>query len=131
MSEENVELVRQIYADPGGISAGAGGRVAPDAVFDFTDVFPDRPVMNGVEALRRFRDTGPWGGSPIHFEPERFIDVDDERVLVFVQVSATGGESGVPVEMRAAHELTIRNGLLVGFKAYANREQALEAAGLK
>jgi ketosteroid isomerase-like protein len=118
------------YAGSRRLTAGAGGKVAPDAEFDFTAVYPDRPIVKGVEAFRRFRETGPWRGSPIHFEPERFFDVDDERVLVFVQVSATGEGSGAPVEIQAAHEITIRDRLLVRFKAYVNREQALEAAGL-
>jgi hypothetical protein len=47
----------------------------------------------------------------IHFEPERFFDVDDERVLAFVRVSATGEGSGAPVEIRAAHEITVRDGV--------------------
>jgi ketosteroid isomerase-like protein len=130
MSEENVEIVRRIYADPGGLAAGAGGRVAPDAEFDFSAVFPDRPILKGVEALRRFRDTGPFGGSAIRFQPEKFLDLDSERVLVFVRVLARGGGSGAPVEIQAAHEVTIRNQRLVRFKAYANREDALEAVGL-
>jgi ketosteroid isomerase-like protein len=130
MSQENVELVRSVYADPSGLTAGASGKVAPDAEFDFTAVFPDRPLVRGVEELRRFRDRGPWGGSPIHFEPERFFDVDDERVLVFVRVSATGHGSGAPVELRAAHEFTIRDELVVRFKVYRDRDKALEAAGL-
>jgi ketosteroid isomerase-like protein len=130
MSQENVELVRGVYADPSGLSAGASGRIAQDAEFDLTEVFPDRPLVRGVEEFRRFRDSGPWSGSPIHFEPERFFDLDDERVLVFVRVSATGHQSGAPVEIRAAHEFTIRDEHVVRFKAYANREQALTAAGL-
>ena len=131
MSQENVEIVRQAYADPGGLTAGASGRVAPDAEFDFSAVYPDRPIVRGTEELRRFRDGGPWGGSPINFEPERFFDVDDERVLVFVRVSATGRESGVPVELPAAHEITIRDGVVVRFKVYLSRTDALEAAGLE
>ncbi len=130
MSQENVELVRQAYADPGGLTAGASGRVAPDAEFDFSAVYPDRPIARGTDELRRFRDDGPWGGSPIHFEPERFIDVDEERVLVFVRVSATGRDSGVPVAIPAAHEITVRENRVVRFKVYLNREEALEAAGL-
>ncbi len=131
MSQENVEIVRSVYADPNGLTAGASGKVASDAEFDFTDVFPDRPIVRGVEEFRRFRDTGPWGGSPIHFEPERFFDVDDNRVLVFVRVAATGRGSGTQVEIRAAHEFTIRDDLVVRFKVYGNRDQALEAAGLR
>ena len=129
MSQENVELVRGIYADPRGF--GASGKVAANAEFDFTAAYPDAPVFRGVEEFRRFRDSGPWGGSPIHFEPERFFRVDDERVLVFVRVAATGRESGVPVEMPVAHEFTIRDNLVVRFKVYRSRDEALEAAGLR
>ena len=37
--------------------------------------------------------------------------------MVFIRVSATGQESGAQVEIRAAHEITIRDGLLVRFQA--------------
>jgi ketosteroid isomerase-like protein len=131
MSQENVEIVRAIYADPRGLIGTASERAAPDVEFDFTDVYPDRPVLMGVEEMRRFRETGPWSGSPVHIEPERFFDVDDERVLAFVRVSATGRDSGVEVELKPAHQFTIRDGLLVRFKAYRDRRQALEAAGLR
>ena len=123
--------MRGIYADPAGLTGAASGMVAPDAEFDFSAVYPDTPILRGVEELRRFRDRGPWGGSPIHFEPEQFFDVDDERVLVFVRVSATGHMSGVPVANRVAHELTIRDDRLVRFKVYGDRDRALEAAGLQ
>jgi uncharacterized protein len=131
MSQENVEIVRSVYADPDGLTAGASGKVAPDAEFDFSAVYPDRPIVKGIEELRRFRDSGPWGGSPIHFEPECFYDVDDDRVLAFVRVSARGHESGVDVDIRVAHEWTVRDGLVVRFKAYGDRDQALEAIGLR
>src|SRR5256714_1352981 len=129
MSQENVEIVREIYADPRGLIGTASERAAPDVELDFTDVYPDRPVLKGVEEMRHFRETGPWSGSPIHIEPERFFDLDDERVLAFVRGSATGQESGAEVEIRPAHEFTIRDGLIVRFKAYGDRKQALEAAG--
>jgi len=131
MSQQNVELVRDVYADPGGLTAPDSDKVAPDAEFDFTAAYPDTRIVRGVEELRRFRDTGPWSGSPIHFEPERFFDIDDERVLVFVRVSATGSKSGAQVDIRAAHEFTIRDELVVRFKVYGNRDQALEALGLR
>ena len=130
MSQRNLEFVRTVYEGPGGLSDLGPDEVAPDAEFDFSAAYPDTPVLRGVEELRTFRDSGPWGGSPIHFEPERFFDVDDERVLVFVRVSATGHMSGVPVAIQVAHEFTIRDGRLVRFKVYADRDKALEAAGL-
>jgi ketosteroid isomerase-like protein len=130
MSQENVEIVRSVYADPSGLTAGASGKVAPDAEFDLSGAYPDAPILSGVEEFRRFRDGGPWSGSAIQFEPERFFDVDDERVLVFVRVTATGRASGAPVEMRVAHAFTIRDDLVVRFKVYASRAEALEAVGL-
>ena len=47
-----------------------------------------------------------------------------------MRVAATGRESGVPVEMPVAHEFTIRDNLVVRFKVYRSRDQALEAVGL-
>ena len=47
-----------------------------------------------------------------------------------MRVAATGRESGVSVEMPVAHEFTIRDDLVVRFKVYGSREQALEAVGL-
>ena len=126
MSQENVEIVRSAYAEADPLTSFAE-RVAPDAEFDYTDVYPDRPVGRGIAELRRFRDMGPWGAS-LHFEPERYFDVDDERVLVFVRATATGVGSGVPVERRTAHECTFSGGRLVRFKVYSDRDDALEAA---
>jgi uncharacterized protein len=128
MSQENLELLRDAYARADPLTAYAE-RIAPDAEFDFTAVYPDRPVLRGLDAVRRFRDReGAW--ATVTFEPERFIEVDEEHVLVLVRVTATGQGSGTPVEARAAHEFTIRDGRLVRFKAYIDRSEALEAAGL-
>ncbi len=128
MSQENVEAVRESYETPGALFATWAGRMAPNIEFDFTAVYPDRPVMRSIEELRRFREEGPW--AELSFEPERFFDVDDERVVVMVRVHATGTGSGAPVELRNAHEFTIRDGVLVRFKVYGTRDEALEAAGL-
>ena len=128
MSKKNVEAVRESYETPGALFSTWAGRMAPNIEFDFTAVYPDRPVMRSIEELRRFREEGPW--AELSFEPERFVDVDDERVLVMVRVHATGTGSGAPVELRNAHEFTIRDGVLVRFKVYGARDEALEAAGL-
>jgi ketosteroid isomerase-like protein len=104
-------------------------RFAPDVEFDFSAIYPDQPALRGVGEMRGFRDAGPWGRS-IHFEPERYFDVDDERVLVFVRVSSRGQASGAAVESRVAQEFTIRDGLIVRVKVHRDRREALEAVGL-
>ena len=127
MSAENVEIVRRGFLDPGPLTDSE--RVSPNAEFDFTDVYPDQPVLQGVEDMRRFRDSGPWGVS-IQFEPESYFDVDNERVLVFVRATSTGQTSGVAVESSVAHEITLREGMIVRVKVYRDRAEALKTVGL-
>jgi ketosteroid isomerase-like protein len=130
MSRENVEIVRRGYEllDRGDVAAGLE-RLAPDFELDLSSLYPDAPVLRGLDELLRWVYGGPWGGS-VHLQPERFFDVDAERVLVFIRVTATGEGSGVPVELRDAHELTVRDGLIVHCKVHADRNAALEALGL-
>jgi ketosteroid isomerase-like protein len=135
MSEENVELVRRAYEAlgpyPGQVEESTYANwVAPDAEADLSAVYPDAPIIQaGPGNVNRMVDALPWGRS-VKLEPERFFDVDDERVLVFIHVTAEGEGSGAPVEMRDAHELTIRDGLIVRLKVYADRAEALKAADL-
>lgn len=127
MSQQNLEIVRQAYADPAGLSGSA--RVDPDAEFDFTSLYPDQPILRGLGAIRRFSDSGPWARS-ISFEPERFLDVDEERVVVIVRVSAAGQSSGTPVSTSIAHEFTVRGGLIVRVRVHRDVDEALRTLGL-
>ncbi len=130
MPEQSLEIVRRIYCrtlplDPDLLTALAE-LATPDTEFDFTDAYPDGPVVRGIDGVRRIAANWPWDA--LHFDPERFLDVDGERVLVFVRATATGVGSGVPVERRTAHECTFSSGRLVRFKVYSDREDALAAA---
>ncbi len=135
MSQENIDFIRRMFDEfgwsPAGIEAASrAGLVAPDVELDFSALYLDGPLVRGLEDWRQtFAQTAPWGRS-VAFEPERFFDVDDERVVIFVRVTAQGEGSGVPVENRVAHEFTIRDSVLARWKGYADRSEALEAAGL-
>jgi len=124
VSQRNVEIVREAFASLAPFTSSAS--LAQDAEFDFTGLYPDQPVLRGVEAMRAFRDTGPWGQS-LSFAAERYFDVDDERVLVFTRATASGRQSGTPVETKVAHEFTLRDGLIVRVRVHADQAQALEA----
>src|SRR5688572_3063720 len=115
MSQENVEFVRRAIAEfgvtrDGMDEAARAGLIAPDAEADFSALYPDGQIVRGLEGWRGFWDALPWGRS-LKLEPERFFDVDDERVLVFIHATAEGEGSGVPVETRSAHEFTIQDGV--------------------
>jgi ketosteroid isomerase-like protein len=128
VSQQNVDVVREAFASVAPLADYK--RLAPDAEFDFTAVYLDQPLLRGVEELRAFRDTGPWGRS-MHFTAERYFDVDEARVLVFVRATASGQQSGTPVETAFAHEFTLRDGMIVRVKAHPNRSDALKAVGLE
>jgi ketosteroid isomerase-like protein len=139
MSQENVEVVRQAFADfaenPTTTTAMLeqavrAGSLAPDAELDFSAMYPDGPILRGLDAWLGYLDAMPWGRS-VKLKPERFFDVDDERVLVFMHVTAEGETSGVPVAIRNAYELTLRDGVVVRWKVYADQAEALEAARLE
>ena len=126
-----METARRAYEliDSGDVAA-ARQLTAPDFELDMSDLYPDAPILRGVDEFLRWSESGPWGGST-HLEPERFFDIDADRVLVFVRVTATGEGSGIPVELRDAHELTFRDGLLARLKVHPDPDAALEAAGLE
>jgi ketosteroid isomerase-like protein len=128
MSQENVETALALFAASNPLGELAP-RMAPEVEFDFSAIYPDQPVLRGVAEMRRFRDESPWGRS-MHFEPQRYFDVDDERVLVFVRATATGQGSGAPTETAIAHEFSFRDGEIVRIKVYLDRAQALKASGL-
>jgi hypothetical protein len=127
MSQENVEIVRE--ALEGAASLSDYERLAPDVEFDFT-ALPDQRLLRGVEELRAFRDSGPFGRS-VSLTPERYFDVDDERVLVFTHARAVGQQGGTPVDLAGAHEFTLRRGLIVRMKVHLDRTEALKAVGLE
>ena len=103
--------------------------VAPEVDFDLSAVYPDAPIIRGFEQVLRWAESGPWGRSA-QFEAERVLDVDDERVLALVRVTAKGRESGVAVEMRDAHEITIRDGIVRRVKVHSDQQEALRELGL-
>ncbi len=51
-------------------------------------------------------------------------------MLALVVVRGEGEGGGVPVEVRAGHLVTLRDGLIVRWVLYADRDLAREAAGL-
>jgi hypothetical protein len=127
VSGKNVEIVREALES--GIPLTDYERLSPDAEWDFT-AFPDQRLLRGVDEMRAFRDSGPWGRS-VSLTPERYFDIDDGRVLVFLRVRAVGQLSGTPIDIAAANEFTLRGGLIVRIKVHLDRSEALKAVGLE
>jgi ketosteroid isomerase-like protein len=84
----------------------------------------------GVDGVRRwFMDLVE------HFDSWRIscTDIRDlgDRVLALGTIRATGTESGVETELPLAIVARYKHGRLIHFIDYGDRDQALEAAGLR
>ena len=85
---------------------------------------------HGHDGLRRFfRDARDAWGDAIRIEPEAYFDLG-ESTLAFFVLHGRGKQSSAEVAMPFAQEVRWRDGLLVYFKGYANREDALRDLGL-
>jgi ketosteroid isomerase-like protein len=153
MSQENVEIVRRLY--PGTVDLVAG--LADPAGFepwrvvfeplvhpDFETVTvprqvplsgadamdPSRPIFVGLDGfVSAFRDwLSAWESWVV--TPTDFIDVDQNRVLVLLDIQARSKTHQVDMPVEGANLLTLRDGRIARLELFFERAQALEAAGL-
>ena len=61
---------------------------------------------------------------------EDFVDIGGDRVLVLLIITTRGRGSFAAVTMRIAWIFTLRDALITRIEAFADRAEALEAAGL-
>ena len=139
VSEENVELVRRLYAALA--SEGSGReferRLTDEALSRFLDPqiewlpVPDSLLAvdsyRGFEGVRRF-----WGEfvstwESYRVEPLRFDDAGDQVAVV---VHIVGRTHALEVDDTRSSLLTVRDGRVVRVQSFAGAEGAREAAGL-
>jgi ketosteroid isomerase-like protein len=65
---------------------------------------------------------GAWG-RPLTIEAEEMIESGD-RILVLIRWKGRGKGSGVEMEAEGAHLWTFRDGLVVGYEVYRDRDAA-------
>jgi uncharacterized protein len=86
-------------------------------------------TYRGHEGIRRYFESFWDVMDEIRFEGEQFADAG-ESIVVELRVTARGRQTGILVEQRNAGVWVIRDGRVLGIRAYASFPEALEAAGL-
>ncbi len=128
-SNANVETYRQLLA--------AFNRGGVDAVLDFfsedVEVYdPDLPgdgTFRGRQGLRRMLEQMLSGAESTVVRGFELVPAGD-RVVALTH-TYTRGEGGNPsVEVRDAHTMTFREGKIVYWRLYLDRDEALSDAGL-
>jgi ketosteroid isomerase-like protein len=101
-----------------------------DVVVDLSrSGIPDLGIHHGHEGLRAAWATwrGVW--DDYSFEVEELREIGD-RVLSLTRIHARSKGQGVGTEVSAGEVLTVRNGRIVHFVNFLDREDALREAGV-
>jgi ketosteroid isomerase-like protein len=135
MSQENVEVVRGIYDALDRRDAVAPFEVyADDIVWDFSQsriaFLFTQPIYRGHEGVRQNWRERLSAFSEFDAEVEELMDAGDQ-VLAVVREREVGRASGVPVEATHLAVWTLAHGRIVRLQVFDDREQALEAVGLR
>jgi hypothetical protein len=127
---ENLELHRRAIE-----AFNARDREAIIALFDpqieFHSMFAVVDgVYHGHDGMRRFQaDLEDAWGDQFRLEPEAYFDLG-EHTVAFYALRGRGKQSGAEVALAGTHVFRWRNGLIIYFKAYAHREDALTDLGV-
>jgi uncharacterized protein len=131
MSQRNVEIVRRVYEAFSSRNFDAIVELGrPDVEWrPYRSDLGGEP-LRGIAAVRGYWESlaADWG--ELQVEAEEFREVGN-TVLVFVRTSARGRESGAQAEIHAAHVVTLRDGKVWRHRTYIDRNEALEAVGLR
>ena len=145
MSQENVEIVSQVYAAweedavqmtrDDDLWAAFVERVTPHVHSDFdgilgTGVDGGTEPFSGLDGLRAACLDWYTPLSTFRWEIEEAIDLDD-RVLLLLNEYAQLQGSEAEIKLSPAHVITLRDGRIIHAETYPHRADALKAVGLE
>lgn len=131
MSVRNVELVRQVIEAINARDEEAFIALNdPSVEATSAMTVPGGGVYHGHGGLRRFiRDRDEAWQEGYRIEAEAYFDLG-ERVLLFCVFHGRGKQSGAEVAMQSAIVSRWRDGLMVYWKSYPDRGDALRELGV-
>jgi len=129
MSRENVDFVREVYAEweRGNFQAGVD-RYDPDAVLVQHPGFPEAGTYQGLEGFAAYMHTFLDAWEKVTIEAAELTDAGDSVVAEVVQIGVGKG-SGASVEFRYFQVWTFRDGKVIRLEVIRDRDAAFEAAG--
>ena len=133
MSEENVEILRRGFE---ALNARDLDRYYveffdPEVEWQSSAEDPDAATHRGLQAYKRYLEQWLESFDGLRADVEESIDVGDGRVFTWNRWTGRGSGSGAPADWYLAIIFTMRDGKIVRGEEYFDRDEALEAAGLR
>lgn len=88
-------------------------------------------VYRGHDGVREFLAMLGEAFEDVSYEPEEIIEAGEDRYVVLARLRGRGKASGIETDVRFAHVWTVRDGKAISMRAYLDRAEALEAAGVR
>jgi hypothetical protein len=131
-SQTNLEPLRSDYSQWERGDFGDASWADPQIEFGIADG-PSPTIGRGLQSM-----AATWGEflaswSEFKGVPERFIELDDVRVLVFLEHEGRGRASGLELTEELAHTANLfhfRDGMVTRLIIYFNRDRALADVGM-
>lgn len=130
----------EAYRNPEVMGQLAGGEldlgwVDPEIEWDasrLSEMIPDlAEVYRGHDGVKAYWSRWFEAWRDLEFEVEDVLDAGDDAVALIRNQRQRGRHTGIPTELPPyARVFTIREGKLVGWRTFPDRESALEAVGL-
>jgi ketosteroid isomerase-like protein len=130
MSSENVKVVERAVA---AVNARDVDAYHACCTADIEMTMPTAPIQGsyrGPDAIERFLNDIDDTYPDFHLVLERIDAVGDDRVLAFLHSTGTGRASGVPLQASTANVYDFLDGRIRRVRIFADRQEAIEAAGL-
>ena len=132
MASGNVELLRSVYDAWARGDWSSADWADPEIEFVAADG-PTRERAKGLAELAETWRSFPEAWAEWRVEPEEYLELDQERVLVLINLSGRGRTSGLDVgqmQAKGANLFHLRDGKVTRLTLYWDRERAFADAGL-
>ena len=130
MSQFQREALRARYKATSKTNLGAVfDDVHPDFELKTADRVPGAGTYHGAEAATRFFEDLVEPFEEVTYEPQQFFERGDQ-IVIFLIVRFQPRDSSALVENQVAALWTVRDGKPARCEMFAQREKALEAAGM-
>jgi uncharacterized protein len=130
VSQENVEIVQRNLDHWNEAGDFLWAEIDPDAVFEIDPASFVAGTYRGHEGIRELLRLTDEVFDEFAYEVDDMVDAGDS-VLVLGRIRARGLQSGATGTQHGALVFQMRDGLIVAYRSYFDREEALAAVGLR